>query len=640
MDIDLDDEEAFFSSLGSRMQAQALKGIEVGKDNIDENTHTGFSVKRKPLVEPQPLPVPYEAPQLTKKLGTVDLESDPFKHGRDPKAFACGFATKDDEGNNEYIQFWGDDCVEQFFYWLTERVKRTGEDFCIYAHFAGWFDFNFFMDYLDADSAPFTIDGKIVKCSFAGVEFRDSFRILPVPLKKLKPATGSAKLDIEFWKMERIFREEYKDEISTYLQADCITLLDAVADYIKRFGWRLTVAGTALPYLESFHGFDRLLPEHDTELRPFFSGGRVQCFDTGILIGNWTMVDANSMYAGAMANFNHPVSCRPRRYTELRDDTDFAVIEVSRNDGCLGRPHANGLDFTQKTGTFFATIHEINAGLDTGTLDISRVLRSYSFTHKTTFKAFVEHFSGLRLVAIECEDELGNVFYKLIPNSAYGKFAMNSSKYQEYKVNPTSPPLPLKGAFEKDDAGRIIKHPNGWRPSREDGQVTIWQRPSRDAGTKFVNVATAASITGAARSVLWRALCSSTRPLYSDTDSIICEQFNGDLHPKRLGSWKVEAEGDAVCIAGKKMYAFLSTKRPDKFDPTKHEEIVVRGNKYFLLKKAHKGVQLTGAQIVAICGGEVIEYRSDAPTFKIDGSIEYSTRKVQITASKQGELFG
>jgi hypothetical protein len=54
------------------------------------------------------------------------------------------------------------------------------------------------------------------------------------------------------------------------------------------------------------------------------------------------------------------------------------------------------------------------------------------------------------------------------------------------------------------------------------------------------------------------------RPIYCDTDSIICEAFGGNLHDTELGGWKIEAEGDYAAIAGKKLYAVFDNGKGAK----------------------------------------------------------------------------
>jgi hypothetical protein len=74
------------------------------------------------------------------------------------------------------------------------------------------------------------------------------------------------------------------------------------------------------------------------------------------------------MYPAVMRDCLHPVSNRPELQSRIDKDTDFACIEAENNGALPMRAEDGGLDFHSEKGTFYATIHEINAGLDTGTL--------------------------------------------------------------------------------------------------------------------------------------------------------------------------------------------------------------------------------------------------------------------------------
>lgn len=635
MDLDLDDEEAFLAS----MQADRASGARIvdgsAPEDEPEPAFNGIEISYRPLVEEAPQAVPYEPPELTKRLCTVDTETDPFLYGRSPLPFWVGFYDGDD-----YEEWWGDDCVYRFFEYLVSRFERAGEELVIYAHNGGKFDFHLFMEHLDDDSMPFIINNRVAKVFFHAQEFRDSFSIIPVAQAKF----GGAKLKISYDLFERDVRERHKEEITRYARHDVVSLWEIVSEYIKRFGWRLTVAGTALPYLESFHGFNKMDRETDQQIRPYYGGGRVQCFETGLIVmppgKRLQMVDRNSMYPSAMKFHRHPVSAIAWRGKEITEETDFAYIEAE-NDGCLGVGSGLGYDFTRKHGRFFATIHEIRAGLDTGTLKIIRVISSYAFKHKTSFGEFVNTFYGLRLQSKANGDAMGVELYKLILNSAYGKLAMNTEHYKQWLYNPAVLPTPqyspTKLFEEYEGEGGVKRYrcthsPEGWRPALQRGDSVIWSRPARDAGERFLNVATAASITGAARADLWRAVKASSRVLYCDTDSLICEATSVDCDDKRLGAWKVEAEGDAALIAGKKMYAFLSLT-PPKADS---ELVRIEGRDFYVVKKAHKGVQLTGSQIAEICGGAVIEHENMSPAYTLDGKVKFTKRRVKMTA--QGDV--
>lgn len=536
-------------------------------------------------------PKPYTIRHTQKRLAVFDSETDPFSIGCDPKPFTCCFYD-----GTEYTEFWGTDCIHQFFAWLSDQ----SEEYLIYAHNGGNFDFHFMLDYLDDGSDPFIIGTRLVKISLGGQEFRDSYSIIPVPLADF------SKIEFDYTKMELGEREKNREEILYYQRDDCKQLFTLVSGFHEMFGDRLTMAGAALPMLNSMHGFGRIGAHTDQIMRPYFYGGRNQCFETGILIPKkkWEIYDRNSMYPTVMRDNLHPISGNMEWGIRINSKTCFAKIEA-RNDNCLPSRAENGsLDFTRESGVFFASIHEINAGLETGTLRIIRVLETCNFEDRENFGEFVEKFYTLRLLADAEGNKAAKLFYKLLLNSSYGKFALNPLKFENIFFS-ASGALP-QGPMATPD------NPEGWFPSCMRENSIFWSRPSEKRNNQFINVATAASITGAARADLHRAICLATRPIYCDTDSVICEGLGGvTFDEKELGAWKTEASGDIAAIAGKKMYAVFDKEKA--------------------VKKASKGVRLTAEQIRDVANGEVIEYANPVPKFNLDGSRTWINRRIQMT---------
>jgi len=534
-------------------------------------------------------PVPYKLKVTKKTIAIIDAETDPFAFGLVVKPFCVGFDTGD-----RYVDFWGDDCFKQFFEYLA-TLTAEGEEFIIYAHNGGKFDLYFMLDYLDPDQSPLIIGGRIVKAHFAGQEFRDSFAIIP-------QALGSYQKDqIDYSKFTREKREKYKSEIRDYLRSDCAYTRDLVIGFHETFGDKLTIASAALPMLHSFHGFQRFRSDAiDERFRAYYYGGRNQCFETGILKDNWKVYDRNSMYPAVMRDCLHPISSKFELRSYIDDNTDFACIEAL-NDNCLPvRADDGGLDFTKRRGTFYATIHEINAGIETGTLEILKVKHAWTFKHKVTFGEFVDTFYNKRLEAKALGDKILDILYKLCLNSAYGKFALNPRKFKQWTFTIDDIPEPLA----------TPDNPDGWSLHSQSERLFIWSRPApRKNG--FYNVATAASITGAARANLHRNIALATRPVYCDTDSIICRDFRGELDETALGGWKLEATGDTVAIGGKKLYAVF--------------------NQSEVIKQASKGVRLSAAEIMDVCRGQTVTYENPVPNFKLDGSAEFVTRNIRKT---------
>jgi hypothetical protein len=519
-------------------------------------------------------PVPYPMKETKKTIAIVDCETDPFAPDFLVKPFAIGFETPD-----RYVDFWGDDCVQQFFEYLDTLEDR----FIIYAHNGGKFDFYFFLAFMAQNTSPRIINGRLVQVFFGRQEFRDSYAIVDIPLAKFQ------KDDFDYSKMRRDRRETHKEEIRKYLRSDCTNLYQLVKEFHSRFGDKLTAASAALQVLNSFHGFEKITSDViDEKFREYYYGGRVQCFENGLLTpspGNrFRVVDRNSMYPSAMCEAEHPISSTYELNDVITDRTDFATI-IAKSSGALPMRLENGaLDFPHTTGRFFATGHEIKAGIETGTLEILDVESAWEFDKKSTFSDFVNYYYPLRQKAKVDKDKLADIMYKLVLNSSYGKFALNPRKFKSWKLTIGEIPEPLASE----------DYPDGWTLHSQTGDIFIWERPSPRRGG-FYNIATAASITGAARANLLRNLALSNRPIYCDTDSIICEDFYGDLSETELGGWKIEAEGDLAAIAGKKLYAV--------YDGAK------------VLKKASKGCKLEGDQIIEICKGATILYSNDVPSF-------------------------
>lgn len=540
-----------------------------------------------------------------KRVGVFDFETDPFKHGRKPMPFCVGYYDPDG-----YDEFWGDD-PEDVILWIVNKIRSIKEPTIIYAHNGGKFDFIYMIKHFEGDLK--IVNGRILVANIGVCELRDSWGIIPEPLRR-----AGVKLDIEYEKMERDVRDKYKTEILKYLRQDCVTLYELVEAFHAEFGDRLTIGGTAMKEIKKRHEFEQANESFDESFRPFYFGGRCQVLEPGVHHGRFIMVDINSAYSHAMASIDHPIGTTYSVGKRITKNTDFAIIQA-RNWGALPLRTKNGISFDAEDGTFHATIHEINAGLETGTLEIERVIETRSFIKKGNFADFINHFQEAKVKADLAGDKIHRDFYKRVNNSGYGKFAQNATDFKDYCLTRMDEPSPNASRSEEE----VSRDP--WKPEIRCAEYIIWSKPSKIR--TYYNVATAASITGATRSFLLRGFANSVRPMYGDTDSIICEEFHGEIHETKLGAWKLEKLGldeyghkkafesaTSVAIAGKKMYAMFVGDEP--------------------VKMASKGVRLTGHEILELANGGEIVYQNQAPTFKISGSADFITRRLRNTAVK------
>ena len=189
-----------------------------------------------------------------------------------------------------------------------------------------------------------------------------------------------------------------------------------------------------------------------------------------------------------------------------------------------------------------------------GLLHIHKVVHARECRKKTNFKAFIDLYYSLRLAAAQRGDEVFKLFWKLVMNGAYGKFAQNPRKFKDHI-------LWLLDAEENDNDAPSVDH--GWRPEFMTDSFMIYARKTEECfpgsnAKSYLNVATGASITSAARAQLMAGLAAATEPVYCDTDSIICEELPASLiHENQLGKWKIEATGNMIAVCEKKLYAFF-----------------------------------------------------------------------------------
>jgi hypothetical protein len=499
-----------------------------------------------------------------------------------PRPFVIGYFD-----GTSFIYFWGPDCLGRFTTFLESVSPRL-----LYAHNGGRFDFLFLLDKLKGRVQ--LINGRIVCARLGRHTLRDSFAILPVALSAYQ------KEEIDYGIMEDGQRDRpaNRDRIVDYLRSDCVNLHDLVRRFRERFGDRLTIAGTAIRELAKHHTLTRGGPVHDANFRRFYFGGRVECFAVGVVRGNWQVADVNSMYPHAMRSFDHPASLDYRVSSTL-DLSDpalcFAVVDAT-SLGALPLRTREGLEFPHGRFRFNATSHELRAALELGVLEIHECLGAWYCAKMQRFDSFVDYWIGEKIKAEEAGNKAGRIFAKLIANSAYGKTAQDPSEYRDWTIRDT---------LTQPPPGKL------WDIEHSYGTIEVWSKPAPVRPGSYYDVAVGASITGAGRAVLFRALAGSVRPVYCDTDSIICEKINAPIHPTRLGAWKIEARGTRIALAGKKTYALFQGKQAVKF--------------------ACKGVDISPKQIETIAKGGSIDFFRDAPTMSIRGNF-FIRRTVKATA--------
>lgn len=524
-----------------------------------------------------------------KKIWVADSETDPFKAGRIPKPFIWGAYN-----GSEYHEFSSTADFMEFIAQLDNAI--------IYAHNGGKFDWHFITDYFEPFEPVMIISGRIAKFKIGGVEFRDSYNILPIPLS----AWEKDEFDYSILEPEERNKPQNKIKISNYLRNDCVYLFDMVSNYIERYGANLTQAGTALKVWEKIA--DVKAPKTNKsfyeELSPFYYGGRVECFKSGIIENDFKVIDINSAYPFAMKHL-HPYGGDCDISDELPNSkayTQRAFITIR----CISRgafPFRNkdGLVFPNdnKKRTYTVTGWEFLAAMETKTIEKWTIIEVVTFRDSIRFDDYVDHFYAMKSEAKAKVDKAGYIFAKLFLNNLYGKFAANPDNYNEYTIVQ---PRFIEAA-ECD----------GYDYCADLGKWALCQKPLDEEKARYYNIAVAASITGFVRAYLWKAINQCEGVIYCDTDSIACRDTGIlELDPEKLGAWDVEANCDYGGVAGKKLYAFK----------TKTGE----------WKTASKGVRLTPEQIIEVAKGNTVTHNPENPSFSVKRGIKFISRKIQKSA--------
>ena len=591
-----------------------------------------------------------------RRVAVIDCETDPFAWKRVPEPFLWGFYD-----GTIYRDF--PTAAE-----LVEWIDRTGP-YIIYAHNGGKFDYHFMLSYMEPWTEVLIINGRLAKWTRGKTEFRDSWNILPVALATF------AKTKIDYSKFTKARRAAHMAEIRNYLKDDCINLFTVVEQFIAEYGRHLTLAGTALAYWKQQS--QREVPSSDDyyykRLVPHYAGGRVECFASGVIRKHFRVYDITSAYPYAMM-MPHPfstdgVATKVRPGEKIIPQSLYTVSGISRGALFVKDSHG-GITFPDddEVRTYQTTGWELQAALDTKTLKLERVIERIDFSEHIHFQEYVNHF--FRLKASAPKGSASRQFAKLMLNSLYGKWCACPENYDNYGIVAPEDaellchPDPQVWAKVDPDMKSIGRHRG---PFRTSGMLGPWQLLSnRLAGpvvyvdddgiphnsypdkrweesdqrskisSKWLNVATGASITGFVRAYLWRHICkvkdAGGMMLYCDTDSIACslpEEKYGKIFrvSERLGDWSLDAVCDKAGIAGKKLYAFHDS-RPER-KGTDEE-----------WKTAHKGVKLDALAIMDIAAGGSISYANHAPSFGYNREVAWIHRTVTKTAKVVGRKKG
>lgn len=590
-------------------------------------------------------------------IAILDMETDPFdaELKRDVKPFLAVLYSDEFEP----IVIWEEDHAI-FIRSVMRSIEGLPDRYTIYAHNGGKFDFLFLVSLLRGDVK---FKGRsLMSAKVGNHELRDSSHIIPERLA----AFQKDKFDYNRNLKEQ--RNHWRKEIIEYCIADCRYTLDIVKSFIDAYGMKLTIGQASMAELRKHYSVKKINQGFDAQLRQFYFGGRVECLaGRGHFVGDYRLYDINSSYPRAMAHHAHPTgdfNDYDLRRGDPNEQTVFIDLNCTNRGALIARDSNGFTSATIKQGRFKTTIWEYNVALQYGLIDDIKINACWDCRVRTDFSNFILPLYANRLATKRSMDELkqkglqttaafldlkkDDIFFKLLLNNSYGKFAMNPDNYKEhYLTDPDKTPddewfmsLVMAESPNLKDIGMA----NGWfntlakmggydermeylQPMFVSSEFAIWQKPS--PSFRYNNVGTAASITGAARAYLLEALQGAEDAIYCDTDSIICRSLAGvPLHKSALGAWDLEDEFSELVIAGKKLYSVMH-KTPKLLTP----EQIADGRKPAYTVKSKGAARITWDEMLAMLNGGSIVKTNRAPTLTKfgTGSDHYMPRTIRAT---------
>lgn len=544
-----------------------------------------------------------------RSIAILDMETDPFDNvSRETIAPFLAVLYSDEF---ETIIIWEQD-DQIFVNKLIAAIEGLPGKFTIYAHNGGKFDFMFLVHRL---RGKVSFKGRGIMLAQIGEhQLRDSYHIIPEKLASLQ------KQKFDYANLKRKSREKFKKEIIDYCISDCRNLLFYVKKFIDKFGFKISIGAAALEKLSEHHRIERVTEKVDEGLRRFFFGGRVECLQgAGYFAHGQKLYDINSAYPHAMASKRHPIGAEyVYRAGEPNAFTAFVRLTCINHGALMSRDDKGEVSITKRQGEFFTTSHEYETALELGLIENVQIIECVDNFAWTDFEKFVmplyqqRSIEKAKLSALPKGSEEWNAvnaeqtFLKLLLNNAYGKTAQNPRRFKEHF---------LTDAGEKPETGK------NWQVEFMGDDYWIWTKPAEHV--RFLNVGTGASITGAVRAKLMRALHNAVNPVYCDTDSIICDELhNVDLHKTDLGAWDVEKDIHELVIAGKKLYAYRASDGKG-------------GVVEIIRSKGAAG--LTWIDMVNIFLGSEITTTNFGPTLTRFGDQSYISRRIKSTAKRDEE---
>jgi hypothetical protein len=502
--------------------------------------------------------------------GTWDIETEAWTR------FLCGAL---------YLPGFG----TQTFRWQEEDdfvdALLAQEEMTLWAHFGGNFDMLWLAKHIarrGISDFQYSLAGSAVAAMKIGnVTFRDSFRLIPMPLEKASQLGNVRKSEagVPFERFKRGMRESEYKKVIDYMVIDCIALysaLDAVSTFAERhdLDLRPTIGASAWATVErsgvekadwkGSHASDLALYQR---ARQAYYGGRTQVFQPVSAAGYH--YDINSAYPAALASLELPMGERTevhgkqasRAYANGQLGLFRASVHVPRDIFVPPLPVRTRFRSAYPVGRFGgwwsglelkgaealgATIRRVDAGLVWSARGM-------------VLEPFCRHVWALRDAA--GPKTAWGAWLKWYANSLTGKLAMrpeSESIVGAQEVSPCPASFDCRGVCDRKRRccrHHCSGHCGATRPLGP-AELGLFARKKIHLA-RCAHVEWAAHLTAHARLEVARFAEGGDDAVYCDTDSLFCERRrNGDRIGPALGQWKLEDRYRDMLALAPKTYRY------------------------------------------------------------------------------------
>lgn len=379
-------------------------------------------------------------------------------------------------------------------------------------------------------------------------EFRDSLKKLPMTVarvaKAFKLEEGKGEIDYD---LKRPIGYRMTDDERDYIRRDVSIIAHAIKETIDAGMKRLTVASDSLYEYKKLVGkdyFKNVFPTFtdgmDAEIRRAYRGGFTFPADRfrGRVVGSGLVLDVNSLYPSVMKNnllpygtpkfvdgyveadANHPLTVFSVTFTARLKPNHIPCIQIKGSSLFHETEYLREID---DPVTLMVTNVDWALYQDHYDIDVLAYGGGWKFKAvQGMFDVYIDKWAAIK------ENETGGKreIAKLHLNSLYGKFASNPNVTSKYPVL-------------RDDVVKLVRGKDETRPP--------------------VYTAVGVFITSFARDLTIRAAQQNYDVFaYADTDSLhlLTDEIpdNIDIHPTKMGAWKLEYHFDSAFYIRPKAY--------------------------------------------------------------------------------------